>query len=236
MRTTWKSLLVGLMCCGFMTAGVYAEEEGGAPGKGEGRRGMPGKPGQKMAEMKDKFFSDVPGATAEIERHRAAMEAIRERTKEMFKEMQEKARAAAQAAGQGAGQDAENPENRREAVKNALEAMKPELEQKLKALVAEGVDEKINHHQKLLDLCKANKQGMVDKLTAKLLERGKNHHQMRKEGNGDGEMNRRGKKMGEEGRGKMRREGKDEPAAPTAGDEGTGDAGELADALEAALG
>lgn len=233
---TWMTATLGAALFALcLSLPAYAEEQDGQgdrPGmkreRGDMRkgRGQFQRSGQRQDRMKE-MMEQIPGAEEEMKRHTEAREAIREKVKALAESIRDQV------------QQAETPEARQQ----ILEGKKADFT----ALAGEMVDENLNHAQKMVDLRKANRDAVVDKIVERMMNAGQNRGkgqmgQGRDQGNRDGKEgmmmhNRPGERMERGRRGPTSDEGKtgaEEPEstapAPEAGEM------DLAEALEAALG
>ncbi|MBN2711539.1 MAG: hypothetical protein JXR97_03775 [Planctomycetes bacterium] len=219
--------MLSMLCVGaFALCGILHAEEGGDEAKQErggkfrermeGKKGERGERGQRgerggMGQMQEKMIGDLPGGKEEIERHKAAVEAIQAKAKAIAPKVREAMQAA-------------KPDER----KTVMEGFKEQF----KAIASEMFDENMTHAQKVIDLKKANKDDQVEKILKRMMTMGTGE-KMRKHEGGEGGEGFRGRDRGpregntDNGEKKEGDVGATPPAEPTEGD--------IADALAKAL-
>lgn len=134
----------------FSASTLHAEEGDGGR---DGRRGLQGRRGgllKKMQEKRQERLSEVPGAAEELERHKAANQAIHEKLKLLKEDMKEILH------------NAPSAEDRDAAMKT--------IEADIRTLAGQAIDERLNHATRMLELQKAHRDEAVEKLTQKLME------------------------------------------------------------------
>jgi hypothetical protein len=181
-----KGLMVvcAILVCAALTLGtVAAKEDHDRAHKRQGDRKRQGGSGRRGHGMGSEAMQ------TEFERHREAMETLREEARELKKEINQ----AVQAAKKGEGKP--EPEE--------IGAIIKGYEDEAGDIATALVDERINHHQNIVSILNSEKNDMVNKLTKMILHRpGRGPSGLGNRGRGRRGEGRRGEG---EGRGRGRR-------------------------------